>query len=103
MHTIICINSVLTVIDAASTSASELQAVLVNTTAGADTAWLTPLLLLLLRCCCCVLYRREERIAGAAAGGYSRDAAAAGGYGGAAKRSTDVLSEGFVKPKKFKT
>eukprot|EP00878_Enallax_costatus_P035724 GHUV01039932.1.p1 GENE.GHUV01039932.1~~GHUV01039932.1.p1 ORF type:complete len:164 (+),score=62.58 GHUV01039932.1:535-1026(+) len=54
-------------------------------------------------------YRREERLAGAVAGGYSRDSAAAGGtaaagaYGGAAKRSSDVLSEGFVKPKKFKT
>jgi hypothetical protein len=39
------------------------------------------------------------------AGGYSRDSAALGAdaYGGAAKRSGEVLSQGFVKPKKFKT
>lgn len=50
-------------------------------------------------------YRREEKLAGAVAGGYSRDSAALGAdtYGGANKRSGDVLSEGFVKPKKFKT
>uniref|UniRef100_A0A383V586 Micro-fibrillar-associated protein 1 C-terminal domain-containing protein n=1 Tax=Tetradesmus obliquus TaxID=3088 RepID=A0A383V586_TETOB len=50
-------------------------------------------------------YRREEKLAGAVAGGYSRDAAALGAdvYGGAAKRSGEVLSQGFVKPKKFKT
>eukprot|EP00882_Tetradesmus_deserticola_P008482 GHRQ01008945.1.p1 GENE.GHRQ01008945.1~~GHRQ01008945.1.p1 ORF type:complete len:466 (+),score=214.67 GHRQ01008945.1:232-1629(+) len=50
-------------------------------------------------------YRREEKLAGAVAGGYSRDAGVLGadGYGGAAKRSGEVLSQGFVKPKKFKT
>eukprot|EP00775_Hariotina_reticulata_P006170 gene6170-6408_t len=53
-------------------------------------------------------YRREEKAAGAVTGGYSRDSLAAGAgagdrYSGAAKRSNDVLSEGFVKPKKFKT
>jgi hypothetical protein len=37
------------------------------------------------------------------AGGYSRDALGADAYGGAAKRSGEVLLQGFVKPKKFKT
>jgi hypothetical protein len=53
-----------------------------------------------------VTCRREEKAAGAVTGGYSRDSLAAGAgerFSGAAKRSSDVLSEGFVKPKKFKT
>jgi hypothetical protein len=72
-------------------------------------AWSCILLALILVhcccCCCCCCCRREEKLAGAVAGGYSRDAAAVGAdaYGGAAKRSGDVLSQGFVKPKKFKT
>lgn len=53
------------------------------------------------RCCCCC--RREEKIAGAVAGGYSRDTSALRPEVGVAKRSGDLLSEGFTKPKKFKT
>jgi hypothetical protein len=47
--------------------------------------------------------RREEKIAGAVAGGYSRDTAALRADPSVAKRSGDLLSEGFTKPKKFKT
>jgi hypothetical protein len=37
------------------------------------------------------------------AGGYSRDTSALRPEAGVAKRSGELLSEGFTKPKKFKT
>lgn len=47
--------------------------------------------------------RRDEKIAGAVAGGYARDTSALRPEASLAKRSGDMLSEGFTKPKKFKT
>ncbi|KAF8054952.1 MFAP1 [Scenedesmus sp. PABB004] len=54
-------------------------------------------------------YRRDERLAGAVSGGYARDttallpASASFGAPGGAKRGGASLSEGFTKPKRFKT
>ena len=62
--------------------------------------WLSHLIPVFAPLLCC---RREEKIAGAVAGGYSRDTSALRPEASVAKRSGDMLSEGFTKPKKFKT